>query len=141
MPTITRTTTQRAETRAITIDAPPDAVLDLVSDPYRLPRWAPRFARAVRPAGDDWLVDNGERELLITVRSSREHGTLDLLAAADPRRGAFSRVLPHGSGSEYLFTLFFPADTPEAAVAQQMAGVQDELQTVRTLCEEPVTRP
>jgi hypothetical protein len=46
-----------------------------------------------------------------------------------------SRVLPNGSGSEYLFTLFFPADTPEAAVAQQMAVVQDELETVRALCE------
>jgi hypothetical protein len=44
-------------------------------------------------------------------------------------------VLPNGAGSRYLFTLFFPADTPDAAVAQQMAVVQDELETVRALCE------
>ncbi|WP_026361414.1 SRPBCC family protein [Amycolatopsis nigrescens] len=125
----------RAETRTTSIDAPPEAVLDLVADPHNLPRWAPGVARAVRPDGDDWLVDNGEGETRITVRVSREHGTVDLLAAADPRLGAFTRVLPNGDGSEYQFTLFFPGDVPEDAVARQMAIVQDELRTVRTLCE------
>lgn len=132
------TALRRAETRTISIDAAPANVLDLVADPRSLPRWAPGFARAVRRDGDHWLVDDGERETSITVRVSREHGTVDLLAAADPRLGAFTRVLPNGSGSEYLFTLFFPDHTTEAAVAQQMAVVQDELHTVRTLCEEQV---
>ncbi len=131
------TPTLRSETRTISIDAPPDAVLNLVADPYRLPDWAPNFARTVRPEGEDWLIDSGGAEARITVRVSRDRGTIDLLAASDHRRGAFSRVLPNGGGSEYLLTLVFPGATEEPAVAAQMAIVEAELQTVRALCENP----
>lgn len=126
---------QRAETRAISIAAAPCIVLDLVADPRNLPRWAPKFARAVRRDGEDWLIDQGETEARITVRVSRDAGTVDLLAATDHRRGAFTRVVPNGSGSEYVFTLFFPTDAEEITVSGQMAVVEEELQSVRTLCE------
>lgn len=125
----------RCETRTISIDSAPDTVLDLVADPYRLPDWAPNFARTVRPDGDDWLIKSDGTEIRITVRVSREHGTVDLLRSTDPPRGAFSRVLPNGGGSEYLFTLFFADGTQAAPVAAQMTTVEEELQTVRTLCE------
>lgn len=127
--------TRRAETRTVSINAPPDAVLGLVGDPCSLPRWAPGFASAVRPDGDHWLIATDQGETRITVRVSREHGTVDLLAAANPDRGAFSRVVPNGRGSEYLFTLFFPDDTDEDVVARQMAVVEQELRAVRALCE------
>jgi hypothetical protein len=126
---------RRIETRAISIAAAPHIVLDLVADPRNLPRWAPKFARAIRPDGPDWLIDQGETEARVTVRVSRDAGTVDLLAATDHRRGAFTRVLPNGSGSEYVFTLFFPIDADEISVTQQMAIVEEELQSVRTLCE------
>src|SRR3954469_6521489 len=132
MPTITLS---RAETRSVSIAAPPSAVLDVVADPRKLPRWAPGFARAVRPDGEHWLVDNGEAELRIAVRGQREHGTVDLLAAADERLGAFTRVLPNGDGSEYLFTLFFADGTPEEAIATQMTTVEGDIQTVRAMAE------
>jgi hypothetical protein len=129
-------TTCRAETRSISITAPPSAVLDVVGDPLRLPEWAPRFARSVRADGDRWLVDNGtDDEFPIVVRVSRELGTMDLLRPTDPPSGAFTRVVQNGRGSEYLFTLFFPDGTDEAAIATQMATVEDELQTIRALSE------
>jgi hypothetical protein len=57
------------------------------------------------------------------------------VAADDPRRGAFARVLPNGDSSEFLFTLFFPDGMGEDAVAAQMAVVEDELRSVRGLCQ------
>jgi uncharacterized protein YndB with AHSA1/START domain len=126
--------TNRCETRSISIDAPPDAVLDLVGDARTLPRWAPAFARDVRPDGEQWLINRGADEARIEVRVSREHGTVDIVSAANPRRGAFTRVIPNGAGSEYLFTLFFPDGTSEEAVAAQMAVVEGELRAVRDLC-------
>jgi hypothetical protein len=125
----------RAETRSISIAAPPSAVLALVGDPRRLPEWAPAFARGVQPDGDDWVIDTGDGQARITVRVSPEHGTVDLLRAADPTRGAFSRVVHNHEGSEYLFTLFFPDGTPESAISRQMATVEEELAAVRALCE------
>jgi hypothetical protein len=44
-------------------------------------------------------------------------------------------VISNGSGSEYMFTLFFADDASEAEIAQQMAVVEEELSTVRGLCE------
>jgi hypothetical protein len=54
-----------------------------------------------------------------------------------PARCAFSRVLPNGDGSEYLFTLLFAPDVDETAVEAQMAVVDQELEAVRALCEPP----
>jgi Polyketide cyclase / dehydrase and lipid transport len=122
----------RCETRSISIAAPPSAVLDFVGDARTLPRWAPAFTTSVEPDGEHWRID-GDR--LIDVRVSRERGTVDLVAAGDPRRGAFTRVIANGEGSEYLFTLQFPNGTGEDAVARQMAVVEGELRAVRDACQ------
>jgi carbon monoxide dehydrogenase subunit G len=121
--------------RSIAIDAPTDAVFAFVADPRNLPHWAPGAAKSVQPSGDDWLLDNGQAEVRITVRTSEQHGTVDLLSPDDPRSGVFTRVLPNGTGSEYQFTLFFPEGTPQDAVDEQLAVIEQELATVRTLCE------
>lgn len=125
----------RTETRTIEIAAPPDAVLSVVGDARRLPEWAPGFARAVRPDGDGWIVDNGDVEFPIRLRVAAEFGTVDILAPTEPPRGAFARVIPSGEGSEFLFSLSFPEGTEKAAVAAQMQTVEAELRTVRALSE------
>ena len=129
----------RAETRSISIAAPPDTVLKLLSNPRRLPDWAPAFAVAVEPAGQDWLVDSGAGQLRLRVRASPEHGTVDLLRPNDPSRGARMRVLSNEDGSEFVFTLIFPAGADDKSIARQMTTVEAELRTVRDLCEAKST--
>jgi polyketide cyclase/dehydrase/lipid transport protein len=129
---------QRSDTQSISIDAPREAVLALVSDPTAFPRWASGFARAVRVDGPDWLVDTGEGEVRLRVRVSPEHGTVDYLVAAalpDVEVGAFSRVVPNGKGCNYIFTRFFPDGMSTVELADERAVVAVELQTVRALCE------
>jgi Polyketide cyclase / dehydrase and lipid transport len=99
-----------AETRSISIAAPPETVLEFVSDARRLPDWAPAFA-------------------------SLEYGTVDLLRVKDPARGTRMRVLNNEDGSEFLFTLIFPAGADDESIAQQMTTVDAELRTVRDRCE------
>jgi hypothetical protein len=133
MPTITRLS--RSASRSISIAARPATVVDFLSDPYNLPRWAPAFAHSVREQDGRLFVNNGGGELPILLSVSPKRGTVDIVSAADPRRGAFSRVLPNGDGSEYQFTLFFGPDTDEAAVTAQMETVEQELEAVRRQCE------
>ena len=129
-------TVHRAETRSIAIAAPPEVVHAYVADPPNLPAWAPAFADAVRPAEDGtWTVASGGAEFAIRLPASAAHGTADIVAAADPRRGAFLRVLPNGDGSELLFTLVFAPGTPAAAIGRQMATVEEELAAVRRVVE------
>jgi hypothetical protein len=132
---------QRADTRSISIQAPPGAVLDVVGEPRNLPRWAPEFARGIRADADGWLVDTGAGELRIEVRVSRALGTVDLLRPTAPgaaETGAFARVIANGAGSEFLFTLFFPPESDDAVVESQRAVVDEELRTVRALAETRV---
>jgi Polyketide cyclase / dehydrase and lipid transport len=134
----------RSSTQTISIDAPPEVVLNLVADPLALPTWAPKFASAIRPDGTDWIVDTGQGEIRINVRVSRELGTVDFLAAGLPpgtEIGAFSRVVRNGSGSEYMFTQFFADDAHEADIEEQKATVAEELLAVRTLCTPGETPP
>ncbi len=131
----------RAETRSISIFAPPEAVLAVLADPDNLPRWAPAFARAVRIEEGQVLVDTGQGELAIDLAVSRRQGTVDIVSTVAPSRGAFSRVIPNGEGSEYLFTLFFAPGTEDAAVRAQMAVVGEELAAVRALCEPAPAQP
>jgi uncharacterized protein YndB with AHSA1/START domain len=147
--------TDHAETRTIAIAAPPAAVLAILGDARRLPEWAPDFARAVRPdaeeatgrgrdggsAADAWIVDNGEAEFPIRLRVDAELGTVDILRPGEPPRGAFARVIPNGDGSEFLFTLVFPAGTDAAAIDAQMVTVERELATVRALSEADAPPP
>ncbi|WP_435120440.1 SRPBCC family protein [Amycolatopsis thermoflava] len=105
-------------TESISIAATPQTVFDLVSDPSRLPKWAP-----------------GVDATRVRVRASREHGTVDFFAADNPDAGVYTRVLPNGEGAEYQFTMFFQDGTPETVVAEQASVVRGELDTVRTLCE------
>ncbi|ADB31036.1 conserved hypothetical protein [Kribbella flavida DSM 17836] len=128
--------TLRCETRSISVQAPPAAVLDLVADPRNLPRWAPGLGDSVHADGDDhWLIRNGTSTTRMIVRVAREQGTVDMLSADDPRLGAFTRVLPNGDGSEYQFSMLFPDSVPEPAVQEQLTVVEAELEAVRTLCE------
>jgi hypothetical protein len=126
-----------AETRSISIAAPPEAVLAVVGDPYRLPDWAPGFASAVEPDGDDWLIGSGDAQFAISVRVSAEHGTVDLLRPDNATFGARMRVLHNHTGSELVFTLVFPAGVDHEVIRAQMETVEAELETVRTLVEAP----
>ena len=130
MPTIPLS---RAETRSVAIPADPDAVFAFVADPRNLPRWAPGFASAVRPAGADWIVTSGGNELTIAVVSDPIRRTVDLLGGERRTTAVYSRVIANAEGSEYLFTILFPHGTPEAAVTAQMEVVDGELRTIRDL--------
>jgi len=126
-----------AETRSISIAARPAAVLDLLADARRLPDWAPAFASAVEPDGPDWIIYSDGAPLRIRMHVCRDHGTVDLLRPADPRRGARLRVLPNENGSELVFTLIFPVGAASDVIARQMTTVESELCAVRDLCEAP----
>ncbi len=124
-----------AETRSVSIAAPPAAVHGYLADAQNLPEWAPSFATAVRPRGGHWVVTQGDVEIDVAILADRDRGTVDIVSAADHARGAFLRVLPNGLGSELLFTLLFAHHTPEHQIDAQMVTVDNELAAVRHACQ------
>jgi hypothetical protein len=127
------------QTRSIAIAAPPEAVVELLADGTRLPEWAPQFASEARAEGDHWVIGSGGPPFRIRIKASADFGTVDIVSADDERIGSFSRVIPNGKGSEFLFTLLFPQGTDQAAIDAQMAVVEGELEAVRSLVERSAT--
>ena len=114
-------------TETISIQAAPDVVREFVGDPGNLPLWAPAVARA---------------EVQIDVRVSPDLGTVDFFAAL-PGGGvasAFSRVVPNGDGSEFLFTRFLGEHAGPADLAAARAVVCEELEAVRRCCDAALVR-
>jgi hypothetical protein len=126
---------RRSETRSIAIDAPPHRVHRFIADAVNIPRWAPAFATAIHASGKHWIATSSRGDAEIVVASNPDAGTVDILSADDSTRGAFARVIPNGSVSEVLFTLFFEPGTPEEAVATQMNVVDDELARISQLVQ------
>ena len=126
----------RAETRTISVAAPPERVVEYLADPRHLPEWAPGFATAVTHEQDDiWRVDTGAEPRRIATRIAPDHGVVDFVSAEAPNVGLFTRVVPNLGGAELIFSLFFPADTGQEAVDAQMAVVGEELRAVRERVE------
>lgn len=119
--------------RSVAIDSTPAKVFAFVADARNLPLWAPGAVKSVEPSGDEWIFHNGDAERRVVVKTSQEHGTVDLLFGE--AAGVFTRVLPNGTGAEYQFTMFFPEGTPQDAVDAQLAVIDEELTTVRRYCE------
>lgn len=123
------------ETRSIAIAAAPARVHAYVADPAAIPDWAPDFAERIAPDGEHWTVTAKGASFAVDVLASAEHGTMDIVSATDHARGAFTRVVPAGTGSAWTFTLLFPDGTPRADIDAQMATVEQELERVRLACE------
>ena len=109
-------------------------MLDFVGDARALPALGAELRDRVRAAT---ATGSSTTNCAIDLRVDRRSAAVDHPACPPPPcHGAFSRVVPNGDGSEYLFTLFFPDGTEEAAITRQMTIVEEELRTVRALCEQ-----
>lgn len=130
------TGTTRSDTRSVTIEAPPRAVFRFVADPRNLPYWAVGFCRSIRRDEQDrWLVTTASGEIAMRYETNEPAGTIDFRFS--PADGievtAFSRVLPNGHGSEYVFTQYQFDGMPNEVFEGQIRALEAELQVLRGL--------
>lgn len=113
---------ERTVTRSIEADLDPDAIVQVLADPTRLPQWAPGFADAVEPEADSrFRVTKNGNQFTIEVIIGPAARTVDFVREIAPgkRGGAFARVLPRpGGGSVLLMTLpVTPGTEPDSVSA------------------------
>ena len=127
----------RSDTRSVTIDAAPRAVLGFVADPANLPRWAIGFAKDVRFDDGRWVVGTGRGEVGLSVDVDERSGTVDFRMEPGPgvEAVAYSRVVPNGTGAEYVFTQFQQPGTPDEVFGQLGETVAHELVALKALLE------
>lgn len=119
----------QSDTQATTIPAPPAEAFAFLADPENLPRWAVGFARAVRHDGNGWLVETAHGEVPVRVEADPERGTIDFCLGVAPgfEAVAYSRLVPNGDGTEYVFSQFQHPGMPDEVFAGQRAALAEEL--------------
>ena len=127
----------RADTKTISIEAPPSKVFDFLKSPENLPRWAIGFAKAVRRDGDTWYVTGGQGEVAVSIDADPGTCVVDFRLRPDPQVEvvAASRVISRGAASEYTFTQFQTPGMPDTAFLQSMRAVEHELTVLKAILE------
>jgi hypothetical protein len=127
----------RADTRTVSIEAPPQRVVTFLQDPANLPRWAVGFAKAVRQETSGWVVETGTAEIGIRVDADAHRGTVDFWMTPAPGVEVLapSRVVPRGAGSEVTFTQFQGTGMSDEAFASSIETLKHELNVLKALLE------
>src|SRR5262245_50201030 len=119
----------RAHTSTIAIHATREAAVNFLRDPENLPRWAIGFAKAVRRNGDGWVVATASGEMGVRIAADPALGVVDFFMSPAPgvEGVGASRVIPSGSGIEYVFTQFQAPDMPDDIFAKNIKALEHEL--------------
>ena len=113
---------------------PPD-VYEFASDPRNLPLWAAGLSRSkVRNDGDVWLMDSPLGKVRVKFAERNAFGVMDHDVTLESGVTVHNpmRVLPHGEGSEFMFTLIRQPDATDEQFAADKAAVENDLRTLNT---------
>jgi quinol monooxygenase YgiN len=122
---------------SVRVARPPAEVYEFASNPRNLPRWAAGARSEVRRDGDEWIADApfGTVRLRFAPRNSLGVMDHDVTLESGVTVHNPMRVVPHGEGSEFVFTLFRRPGTSEAQLAEDTLAVENDLRTLKTLLE------
>jgi Polyketide cyclase / dehydrase and lipid transport len=116
----------------------PSDVYEFASDPRNLPQWASGLARAeLTRDGDAWIADAPFGRVRVKFAPRNAFGVMDHDVTLDSGavvHNAF-RVVPHGEGSECVFTLIRRPGMSDEQLANDKATVEKDLQTLKALLE------
>jgi carbon monoxide dehydrogenase subunit G len=123
---------------SIYIDRAPGDVYEYASDPRNLPRWASGLANSeVEQDGGDWIVEASFGKVKVKFAERNTFGVMDhdVTLGSGVTMHNPMRVVPHGDGSEFIFTLIRRAGMSDEEFAQDRASIQKDLKTLKTTLE------
>ena len=126
---------------SVYIARPPGEVYEFASNGENLPRWAAGLARsAVKREGDAWMMDApfGKAEVRFAERNSLGVIDHDVTLESGVTFHNPMRVVAHGEGSEFVFTLFRQPEMSDEQFAADKEAVKKDLQTLKDLLEQSV---
>jgi hypothetical protein len=132
-----------ARTLHVSIAAPATDVYAFIADPRRLPQWATGLGVALTPLPDGaWRVETPAGPMRVAFAPPNAYGVVDHvvspLAGGGPGVDVPLRVVPNGSGSEVMLTLFQQPGMSDAQYAADAALVQADLVRLKQALEHEV---
>lgn len=128
----------KSKTLSVSIECPPGRVYAFVSNPENLPKWATAFCRSVRESAGEWIMETPDGPMTIKFVGRNDFGVLDHTVTVKPGIEILNpmRVVPNGSGSEIIFTVFQSPGVSNEAFAKDAGMVEGDLRTLKTVLEE-----
>ncbi len=131
------TTLLQSRTLSVSIDCRPNRVYAFVSNPENLPGWAAGLCKSVRKSDAGWVVETTQGPMNLRFVEKNGLGVLDHYVS--PASGVEVyvplRVLPNGSGSTVLFTLFQLPGMSDEKYAEDAGLVTRDLETLKRVLE------
>ncbi len=128
----------RSHTTSISIAASPADAYAYLADGEKLPAWAIGFAKAIERTADAWLVTlaGGER-LPLRIDGDAATGVIDYVSLPAPGMEvpAHTRVVPHGAGTLYTFSMHQGDGMPDEVFDAQVAELARELLVLKAHLE------
>jgi hypothetical protein len=127
----------RSKTLSVSIASDPDKVYEFVSNPKNLPKWATTFCRSVRRSEGEWVIDTPQGPMTIRIVGHNDFGVLDHYVSLTPGTEVMvpMRVVPNGSGSDVIFTLFQSPGMSDEKYAEDIRLVERDLGTLKEILE------
>ena len=129
-----------ARTLSISIAAPTADVYAFISDPRRLAEWATGLGTTPTPLPDGaWRVETPAGPMRVVFAPANEFGVVDHvvtpLTGRDPVADVPLRVVPNGTGSEVMLTVFQQPDMSDAQYDADCALVHADLERLKQALE------
>jgi len=127
----------KSRTVSVAINCDPATVYEFVSNPENLPKWAKMFCRSIKKSNGGWIVETPQGPVNVRFSKRNDFGVLDHYVSSAPGVEVFvpMRVVPNGSGSEVLLTLFQPAGMSDEKHAEDIGWVEQDLNTLKSIVE------
>lgn len=129
-----------ATTLSVSIAVPATDVYAFIADPRRLPEWATGLGANPTSLPDGgWRVETPAGPMRVAFALANDFGVADHvvtpLTGGDPAVYVPLRVVPNGTGSEVLLTLFQQPGMSDAQYAADAALVQADLARLKHALE------
>lgn len=132
---------QNFDVQSIAINVKPEKVINFLSEPSNVPKWAKGFSEV---NGETALMEtsNGKMKIGMRMACNHEQGTIDtIMTMPDGSIGkAFSRVVENDNGDSSIFSFVLlappaPLEKIEGILSEQKIQLAEELQVLKTILE------
>ena len=126
----------RSKTLTIFIDSKPGKVYSFVANLKNMPKWAKTFCRSIKKVNNDWVIETVQGPIKMRIAPVNDFRVLDHYVTV-PGAELFipMRVVPNGTGSEVIFTIFQQPGMKDKQFANDIGLVKKDLATLKKVLD------